>query len=266
MAGAGVVVVTGAARGIGRGIAERMVARGHLVVITDVDATAVALTAGEIGAAAHVAQDVRDPASHRAVAEVAVGLGPLVAWFNNAGVGYDGDLTALTDDQVRALVEVNLLGVLWGTRAAIAIFGPEGGDIVNTASLSAHGPVPGLSVYAATKAAVVSLTTSVNAELPARVRVHALCPDGVDTQMVDDMDDAGTAKALVHSGGRILTVAEAADAAVGLVGSRRVVRTVPVWRGALSRSTALTPGVAGRALPLFTRVGRRVIARRSAAR
>lgn len=266
MAGAGVVVVTGAARGIGRGIAERMVARGHLVVITDVDATAVALTAGEIGAAAHVAQDVRDPASHRAVAEVALGLGRLVAWFNNAGVGYDGDLTALTDDQVRALVEVNLLGVLWGTRAAIAIFGPEGGDIVNTASLSAHGPVPGLSVYAATKAAVVSLTTSVNAELPARVRVHALCPDGVDTQMVDDMDDAGTAKALVHSGGRILTVAEAADAAVGLVGSRRVVRTVPVWRGALSRSTALTPGVAGRALPLFTRVGRRVIARRSAAR
>ncbi|MFN8189019.1 MAG: SDR family oxidoreductase [Nocardioidaceae bacterium] len=266
MAGAGVVVVTGAARGIGRGIAERMVARGHLVVITDVDATAVALTAGEIGAAAHVAQDVRDPASHRAVAEVALGLGRLVAWFNNAGVGYDGDLTALTDDQVRALVEVNLLGVLWGTRAAIAIFGPEGGDIVNTASLSAHGPVPGLSVYAATKAAVVSVTTSVNAELPARVRVHALCPDGVDTQMVDDMDDAGTAKALVHSGGRILTVAEAADAAVGLVGSRRVVRTVPVWRGALSRSTALTPGVAGRALPLFTRVGRRVIARRSAAR
>ncbi|MCB0909798.1 MAG: SDR family oxidoreductase [Nocardioidaceae bacterium] len=260
----GVVVVTGAARGIGRGIAERMVARGHLVVVTDVDGASAERTAGEIGAAAYVVQDVRDPESHRAVAAVARDLGPLAVWFNNAGVGFDGDLAALTDEQVRALVEVNLLGVLWGTRAAIAAFGPEGGDIVNTASLSAHGPVPGLSVYAATKAAVVSVTTSVNAELPRQVRVHALCPDGVDTQMVEDMDDAGTAKALVHSGGRILTVDEVADAAVALVGSRRVVRTVPVWRGALSRSTALTPGVAGRALPLFTRVGRRVIARRAA--
>lgn len=260
---ASVVVVTGGARGIGRGIAERMVARGHRVVLTDIDGASAAQTAREIGAAAHVEQDVRDPAAHRAVAEVAQGLGRLTAWFNNAGVGYDGNLVDLPEERVRALVEVNLLGVLWGTRAAIEAFGPEGGDVVNTASLSAHGPVPGLSVYAATKAAVVSVTTSVNAELPPQVRLHALCPDGVDTQMVEDMDDAGTAKALVHSGGRILTVDEAADAAVALVGSRRVVRTLPVWRGALSRSTALAPAASGRALPLFTRLGRSVIERRA---
>jgi hypothetical protein len=79
--------------------------------------------------------------------------------------------------------------------------------------------------------------------------------------MVADMDDRGTAKALVHSGGRILTVDEAADAAVGLVGGRRVVRTVPVWRGALSRSTALTPGLSGHMLGTFTWVGRRVMKR-----
>jgi NAD(P)-dependent dehydrogenase (short-subunit alcohol dehydrogenase family) len=257
----GSVVVTGAARGIGRGIAERMVARGHRVVITDVDGPAVRRTAEEIGAAEGLAQDVRDPAGHRAVAEAALAHGPLTAWFNNAGVGYDGDLADLTEEAVRALVEVNLLGVIWGMRAAIGTFGPAGGDIVNTASLSAHGPVPGLSVYAATKAAVVSLTMSASTEVPRRVRVHALCPDGVDTQMVADMDDRGTAKALVHSGGRILTVAEVADAAVALVGGRRVVRTVPVWRGALSRSTALTPGLSGHALGTFTWVGRRVMKR-----
>ena len=257
----GGVVVTGAARGIGRGIAERMVARGHRVVITDIDGVAARRTAQEIGAADGLAQDVRDPVGHRAVADVALAHGPLTAWFNNAGVGYDGDLADLTDEAVRALVEVNLLGVIWGTRAAIAAFGPAGGDVVNTASLSAHGPVPGLSVYAATKAAVVSLTMSVSLEVPRRIRVHALCPDGVDTQMVADMDDRGTAKALVHSGGRILTVAEAADAAVGLVGSRRVVRTLPVWRGALSRSTALTPVMSGRTLGTFTWLGRRVMDR-----
>ncbi len=255
------VVVTGAARGIGRGIAERMVARGHRVVISDIDGAAARRTAEEIGAAAGLAQDVRDPAGHATVAEAALAHGPLTAWFNNAGVGYDGNLADLSEEAVRALVEVNLLGVIWGTRAAIAAFGPAGGDIVNTASLSAHGPVPGLSVYAATKAAVVSLTMSVSTEVPRRVRVHALCPDGVDTQMVADMDDRGTAKALVHSGGRILTVDEAADAAVGLVGGRRVVRTVPVWRGALSRSTALTPALSGHALGTFTWVGRRVMRR-----
>jgi NAD(P)-dependent dehydrogenase (short-subunit alcohol dehydrogenase family) len=255
------VVVTGAARGIGRGIAERMVARGHRVVVTDIVGDHVRRTAEEIGAAEGLAHDVRDAASHRRIAEVAGRLGPLVAWFNNAGVGYDGDLSQLSDQQVRELVEVNLLGVLWGTRAAIDAFGPAGGDVVITASLSAHGPVPGLSVYAATKAAVVSLAMSVNIETGQNVRIHALCPDAVDTEMVKAMSDQGTGKALVHSGGRLLSVDEAAEAAVGLVGSSRVVRTVPLWRGALSRTTALTPGASGRSLPLFTRFGRRVMSR-----
>lgn len=256
------VVVTGAARGIGRGIAERMVARGHRVVCTDIDGAAVRRTAEEIGAVAGLAHDVRDPAGHAEVAKEATRHGELTAWFNNAGVGYDGDLVHLSDEAILGLVEVNLLGVIWGSRAAIAAFGAVGGDIVNTASLSAHGPVPGLSVYAATKAAVVSLTTSVNAETRPEIRVHALCPDGVDTQMVADMNPEGTGKALVFSGGRILTIDQAADAAVSLLGSSRVVRTVPVWRGALSRSTALTPGLSARAVPAFTRLGRRAMSRR----
>ena len=85
---------------------------------------------------------------------------------------------------MRRLVEVNLLGTTWGTRAAIAAFGSGGGDVVNIASLAGLGPVPGYSMYAATKAAVVSLSTSVNAEAPRGVRVHALCTDGVDTAML----------------------------------------------------------------------------------
>ncbi len=86
-------VVTGAARGIGRGIAERLVSQGYAVVVTDVDAAAVQATAAEIGAVAGLAHDVRDPAAHRHVAEVAAGHGRLAAWFNNAGVGDDGRLS-----------------------------------------------------------------------------------------------------------------------------------------------------------------------------
>lgn len=255
-------VVTGGARGIGRGIAELMVARGHRVVVGDLDGAAAAATAEEIGAVAGLAQDVRDPESHRAVAALAAEHGVLTTWFNNAGVGDDGTLVALTDEQVRRLVEVNLLGTMWGTRAALAAFGPAGGDVVNIASLAGLGPVPGYSVYAATKAGVVSLSASVNAEAPRGVRVHALCPDGADTAMLAAQDPAGLGSQLVHSGGPILSVAEVAAAAVSLVGSRRVVKAVPTWRGGVVRGSALAPGVMQRAAGLFAAQGRRAMRRR----
>ncbi|QSR32686.1 short-chain dehydrogenase [Nocardioides sp. S5] len=255
-------VVTGGARGIGRGIAELMVARGHRVVVGDLNAVAAAATAAEIGAAAGVAMDVRDPDAHRAVAAEASAHGPLVAWFNNAGVGDDGTLASLSDDKVRRLVEVNLLGAMWGCRAALAAFGPGGGDVVNVASLAGLGPVPGYSAYAATKAAVVSLSASVNAESPRGVRVHALCPDGVDTAMLAGQDPDGMGSQLTYSGGRILGVAEVAEAAVALVGSRRVVRTMPGWRAGVMRGAMLTPGTAQHAAVLFAAQGRRAMRKR----
>jgi short-subunit dehydrogenase len=97
---------------------------------------------------------------------------------------------------------------------------------------------------------VLSLAISVNLETPRNVRVHALCPDGVATQMVDGMA-GGTAEKLVRSGGRLLTAEEVATAAVGMVGSRRVVRTVPGWRSAVMRFGGLVPSQAGPAMRLF---------------
>lgn len=255
-------VVTGGARGIGRSIAELLVRRGYVVVLTDIDGSAARRTADEIGARAGLEQDVRVEASHAEVAAEALRHAPLAAWFNNAGVGNDGTLARLSSASVEQLVQVNLMGVIWGMRTALASFGPEGGDIVNTASLSAHGPVPGLSVYAATKAAVVSLTTSVHVEAPRNVRVHALCPDGVDTAMVDAMDPKGTAKALVHSGGALLTTEQVAAEAVALVGSSRVVRSLPGWRAGMMRLTAVTPSVSMRGERLFEWQGRRAMRRR----
>ena len=258
-----VAVVTGGARGIGRAIAELLVRRGYAVVLTDVDGEGARRTASEIGAAEGLAQDVRDEASHTAVAKAAAAHGVLTVWVNNAGVGYDGTLAELESDQVRALVEVNLLGVMWGMRAAMHAFGEGEGDIVNIASLSALGPVPALAVYAATKAAVLSVTTSAAIEAADGVRVHALLPDGVDTPMVDAMREDRAAKALVHSGGGLLTANEVAAAAVGLIGSRRVVRTIPAWRSPVVRIGSFVPSHAGAPFKLFEKVGRRVMARRS---
>jgi NAD(P)-dependent dehydrogenase (short-subunit alcohol dehydrogenase family) len=255
-------VVTGAGRGIGRAIAELLVRRGYAVVVTDVDGEAARRTAEEIGAAEGLAQDVREEDSHARVARTALGHAPLTVWVNNAGVGDDGALSELSSESVHRLVGVNLLGPTFGMRAALSTFGPAGGDIVNIASLSGLGPVPGLSLYAATKAAVTSLTTSVAAETPRNVRVHVVCPDGVDTTMVAAMRHDGLAKALVHSGGGLLTAEAVAEAAVGLIGSRRIVLTLPGWRGALVRTTALAPSVAMKALPAVSSLGRRVMNKR----
>ncbi len=257
-----VAVVTGGARGIGRAVAALLVRRGYVVVLTDLDGEAARRTAAEAGAARGIAQDVRSEESHAEVAAVAAGLGELVVWVNNAGVGDDGTLEDLSSEAARRLVETNLLGVIWGMRAALAAFGAAGGDVVNVDSVSGLGPVPGLSVYAATKAAVLSLTMSVSLETAAGVRVHAVCPDGVDTDLLASMRADGRAKAMAHSGGRLLTADEVAEAAVALIGSRRVVRTLPVWRSPLVRAAALAPSLSGGAFDAFEAIGRRVMWRR----
>ena len=255
-------VVTGGARGIGRGIAERLVRRGYAVVITDIDGEAARRTASEVGASEGLAQDVRDEQSHAAVAAAAGRFGRLAVWVNNAGVGDPGSVGELSSEAVHRVVDVNLKGVLWGMRTALEAFGTRPGSIVNISSLSAMGPVPGLTVYAATKAAVLSATMSVALEAPRHVGVHVLCPDGVDTPMVEAMPHDGRAKALVHSGGGLLTVDQAAQAAVDLIGSRRVVRTLPGWRGPVVRIGSFIPSKSAGAFKAFELVGRRVMARR----
>lgn len=255
-------VVTGGAQGIGRAIAEKLVDLGYACVVTDVNEGAAKQTAHEIGAAAGIALDVRHETEHEAALAQALQHGPLAVWVNNAGVGVDGRLIEQESETIAMTVDVNLSGVVWGCRVAARAMGDNiaGGDIINTASLSGHGPVPGLSVYAATKAAVVSLTMSLDSELKSSgVRVHAICPDGVSTALVDQLDPEGQAAALIHSGGRLLSTAEVAGAAVAMLGTRRVVRTLPAWRGAVMRGTSLAPSVVMRFEPLMRAQGRRAL-------
>lgn len=258
-------VVTGGARGIGRAIALELMGRGYQVVVTDVDEAAAKATAAEIGAPLGLALDVRDQYATRGVVEEARILAPLGAFVCNAGVGFDGTLQDLTDDQVHALLDVNVLGVVWGSRVATEVFrqqareGIKGGDLGIVASLSSHGPVPGLSLYAATKAAVLSLATSISVELKKdKILVHAVCPDGVDTKMVADMHQDGQARELVGSG-TFLQPAQVAQALVGMFGTRRVYRTLPVSRGVLMRIAAVAPGPFMRGEPILRRLGRRKV-------
>jgi NAD(P)-dependent dehydrogenase (short-subunit alcohol dehydrogenase family) len=256
-------VVTGAGRGIGRATAIELLGRGYQVVVTDLDEDAAKATAAEIGAPLGVGLDVRDAHATRGVIEQARLLAPLGAFVCNAGVGFDGTLQELTEDQIHTLVDVNILGVVWGSRVATDVFrqqakeGVKGGDIGIVASLSSHGPVPGLSLYAATKAAALSLATSLSVELKKdKIRVHAVCPDGVDTKMVADMRQDGEARELVGSG-TFLQPQQVAHALVEMFGSRRVYRTLPASRGVMMRLASVAPGPFMRVEPLLRRAGRR---------
>ena len=114
----GVAVVTGAGRGFGREIARGLAGRGYTVLATDLDGEAAASTADEVGGFS-MQLDVRDPDAHRTAATAAAERGPLEVWVNNAGVMRAAKSWEQSDDDVRLQLEVNLMGVIWGSRAAV---------------------------------------------------------------------------------------------------------------------------------------------------
>jgi NAD(P)-dependent dehydrogenase (short-subunit alcohol dehydrogenase family) len=253
-------VVTGAGKGLGRRIAHMLAENGFLVLATDIDEQAANATADAIGEQCWaMRQDVRDPASHRTVAEAANERGPLKLWVNNAGVLSLGFAWELDDETVRRHVEVNLLGVLWGSRAAVDSMRHEGGQIINIASISSLTPAPGLAVYGATKSAVLSYSTSLQGDLRRAglpIQISAICPDAIDTDMVRDVaqhQEAG----LLFSGTKLLSVDEVASAVLTLVRVPKLAVTVPRQRGALAHLIRPFPALGLKILDRFRQIGDR---------
>jgi short-subunit dehydrogenase len=113
--------------------------------------------------------------------------------------------------------------------------------VINLGSMSSLAPVPGLAVYGATKHAVLGFTSSLQGELMAAgvpITLHVVCPDGADTAMTQGQADSPDA-AIIWSAPRLLTADEVADAAVGLLDSKRLVIALPRWRGWLARAVTL---------------------------
>jgi short-subunit dehydrogenase len=246
-----VAVVTGAARGFGLEIARRLAGRGHHVVLTDVDAS-VATAAAELGGTGLVA-DARDIADHRRVADAAAARGRIAVWVNNAGVARAAKAWEHEDADVDLMVAANLLGVIHGSRVAVQAMAAQGGHLLNIASMSAHGPVPGLAVYAATKAGVVNFTASLQGDLDLAglpIRAHALCPDVADTALVRAARAEPDA-AILFAQRDILDAATVADAAVALLDGGRVLRSLPGRRAALARVAGMVPRVG---LPVLARM------------
>jgi meso-butanediol dehydrogenase / (S,S)-butanediol dehydrogenase / diacetyl reductase len=191
------VVITGAARGIGRGVAMRLGAEGANVGVADLDAEGAEATAAALreagGAAIGVGCDVGDRASVKAALDAAVEeFGRLDVLFNNAGISKTQHFLEVTEEDYNRIMRVNGLGVLFGTQEAAKIYRSQGGGgkVINTASIAGKEGFPLFPAYCASKFAVVSMTQSAARDLSGEgITVNAFCPGVVTTELWDQLDE-----------------------------------------------------------------------------
>ncbi len=191
-----VVLVTGAASGIGAASARRFAAEGAALVLGDVNEEGLAAVRKEIeasgGRAVGAATDVADLAQVEALFALAVSdYGRLDVVFNNAGIGAFGKTPDLDPADWLRVFEVDVHSVFYGCRAAIPIFREAGGGvIVNTASISGLAGDYGLSAYNAAKGAVVNYTRAAAIEhARENIRINAVCPGPVETPLAQSVLD-----------------------------------------------------------------------------
>ena len=214
-----VALVTGAAHGIGAGIARRLAGLGARVVLADVDTAAGSALAGELDGLFVPCDVSRAADSERAVAEAVRAFGGLDIAALNAGVTTGFGLgTDFEPDRYRRVMGVNLDGVVFGAHAARpALLARGGGDILATASLAALAPMPQDPVYSANKAAVVALVRALGpAWAEDGVRVNAICPGYADTDIITPFRSV-----LVSGNVPLLSVEDVVDAFLAVLAARR---------------------------------------------
>jgi NAD(P)-dependent dehydrogenase (short-subunit alcohol dehydrogenase family) len=258
----GAAVITGAGRGLGLEIARALAARGLVVNLTDVNAEAARAAAAELGGPAWASTlDVRDAEACRGVAGAAAErAGSLAVWVNNAGVLVTGHVWDHDEALRRTLFEVNTLGTINGTLAALELMRPpDRGHVINIVSLAGLGAPPGEALYAATKHGAIAFTLGALADLRRSgsrgISVSAVCPDGIWTPMLHDkLDDPDAAPSF---SGTLLRADQVALRVAGLLDRPRAVLTVPRRRGAMVRAFDAFPGLAARLVPLWMKDARR---------
>ncbi len=232
-----VVAITGGARGIGRATAAALIAQGARVVIGDIDGAMVATTAAQLGhGTVGLPLDVTSRASFQSfLDEVESQVGPLDVLINNAGIMPIGPFVAETDATADRMIDINLKGVIYGSKLALERFLPRNrGHLVNIASVAGKGGYPGGATYCATKHAVVGLSEAIRAEVrQSGIDVSIVMPVGVNTELYAGLQPARGIKTPEPE--------DVADAIVEALQTGRVDVWVPRMLNGLFRAMNLMP-------------------------
>jgi NAD(P)-dependent dehydrogenase (short-subunit alcohol dehydrogenase family) len=223
-----VAIVTGAAQGIGFGIAEQLLEAGASVAMVDVQAGWIENAAEQLGSKGPVlaiAADVSVDERVKAALETTVArFGRLDVLVNNAGIEVLGSATEISAEQWDRQLNVNLKGAFLCSRYAVEQMRGHGGAIVNIASVHAFASYPGVVAYDASKAGMLGMTRAMALDHGKDgIRVNAICPGYIDTPMLDawlktvaDPNEAMSGIMKFHPLGRIGTPRDIAEAVLFL--------------------------------------------------
>jgi 3-oxoacyl-[acyl-carrier protein] reductase len=193
------VIVTGASRGLGLGIATTLAAAGYQVIAvarTQSAPLGAAMDRARVAGGGAIQFRALDLLQTQAISGFVSALrkefGPLYGLVNNAGLGTSGVLAMMRDEQLETLVRLNTVSPLLLTKYVVrSMMSERAGRIVNMASVVAATGYHGLSVYSATKAALIGFTRSLAREVgPLGITVNALAPGFVDTEMTQELEGA----------------------------------------------------------------------------
>ncbi|MBV8956798.1 MAG: SDR family oxidoreductase [Solirubrobacterales bacterium] len=232
-----VVAITGGGRGIGRATARALIAHGARVAIGDIEAPLAQRTAEELGGGTiGLALDVTDRTSFDAfLTEVERRLGPLDVLINNAGIMPIGPFVDETDATARRMVDINLHGVIFGSKLALERFLPRGrGHLVQLASVAGKFGFPGGATYCATKHAVVGLSEAIRSEVRGtNIDVSVVMPVVVNTELGSGLPRTRGVKPVQPE--------DVADAIIEALRTGRFDVYVPKSMMGMARFTAMLP-------------------------
>jgi 3-oxoacyl-[acyl-carrier protein] reductase len=177
--------------------------------------------------------------------------------LNNAGILLSRPLTDVKDSDVHRMLDINVKGVMFGSRRAASLMLQQGhGHIINMGSMSSLAPVPGIGLYSASKFAVRGYSLALAMELKdSDIAVTCVCPDGINTPMLKAEANSKDA-ALKFSDGRILTTAEVRDAILGPILERRPMEFIlPDSRGWMANASSVAPEFSSRIVSLLQKRG-----------
>jgi NAD(P)-dependent dehydrogenase (short-subunit alcohol dehydrogenase family) len=233
-----VVAITGGARGLGLATAKELSERGARVVIGDLDGDLARVEAAALpgpGPHAGYPLDVTDPESFASFLEEVDSLGPLDVLVNNAGIMPVAAFASEDPAMTRRQVEINVLGVMTGTRLALDRMLPRGrGHIVNVASAAGRVAVPGEAVYTATKHAIVGFDEALRVEVRGQgIEVSTVMPSLAATELAAGMQPPRFVP--------MVKPEQVARAIAGALERPRLEVIVPAWTTPLIRMTLALP-------------------------